>query len=185
MATNNAINGKFGGNNGQIPTTTVQAGNPNTVVAGSSFAGVLGDIYFDTTGIQAYTCTTPGASGTAVWTATSGGASAFIWNNVTSGAQTMAPNNGYIANNASGATAFTLPTTIAIGQRVSISGATSSSWNIVQGTGQLIHFGSVTTTTGSAGSLSSTNLNDQVDLICTVANTTFEVRNAIGNITYV
>lgn len=184
MATNNALNGKFGGNGGQIPTSTVQAGNPNTVVSGASFAGSLGDIYFDTTGLAGWTCTTPGASGTAVWTAESASSSAFGWLNTTTTTQAMAVNTGYISNNAALST-FTLPAAATIGQRVAIQGAGAGGWLLAQNAGQTIHFGSVTTTAGAGGSLASTNANDHIELICTATNTTWQAYGSQGNLTYV
>lgn len=180
MTTNNSFNAKATGGGEYVPNSTVGSNNPN-----GSVAGTIGDIYFDSTGNAGYTCTTTGNSSTAVWTPDASSASSLSWVNTTGATQTMAVNTGYISNNASGSTAYTLPTTIAVGQRVSISGGISTSWNIIQGTSQLIHFGSVTTTTGAGGSISSTNEYDQIDLICIVANTTFAVRSCLGNLTYV
>lgn len=184
MATNNALNGKFGGNGGQIATSTVQAGNPNTVVSGSSFAGSQGDIYFDTTGLVGYTCTTPGASGTAVWSAESASSSAFSWLNTTGTTQTMAVNTGYISNNAA-LTTFTLPAVATVGQRVAIQGSGAGGWSLAQITGQTIHFGTSFTTGGAGGSLSSTQQFDHVELICITANTTWAAFNVQGNLTVV
>lgn len=178
MATQNSINRSTTSNNAYINVDTVGTGNPNGAVAGT-----ISDTFFDTTGGIYYVCTTTGSSGSAVWTSVTSGT--LNWVNVVTASQTMAVNTGYVSNNPSGATAYTLPTTIAVAQRVSISGGISTGWSIVQAAGQLIHFGTVVTTTGAGGSLSSTNQYDQLDLICIVANTTFVVRNSVGNITYV
>lgn len=105
------------------------------------------------------------------------------WTNVTGTSQAMSVNNGYIANNASLVT-LTLPSTAALGTQVKVAGLGAGGWKIAQNAGQLINFGSVVTTTGATGFLSSTNTFDQIDLLCVTANTTWVVRSSIGNITY-
>lgn len=176
----NSVNGQFAGNNHFMPSSFVAAGNPNTNTGGNSQAGQIGDIYFDTTGDIGYTCSTGGASGTAVWTADSASTSAFTWSNVTTTTQAMAVNNGYVSSNAALST-FTLPTTIAIGQRVAVQGAGVAGWTIAQNSGQSIVWSGGTTTTGAGGSLSSSGQYDEVELICLVANTLFAIRQVQGN----
>lgn len=105
------------------------------------------------------------------------------WTDVTGTTQTMASNVGYFANNAS-AVAFTLPATAAKFEFMKITGI-QGAWNIIQGASQSIVFGNVTTTVGAGGSLASTNAHDCITLQCIVANTTWEVVGAVGNITYV
>lgn len=105
------------------------------------------------------------------------------WSDVTGASQTMVSSVGYFANNAS-AVAFTLPATAAKFEFIQITGI-QGSWNIIQGSGQSIVFGNVTTTVGAGGSLASTNAHDCLTLQCIVANTTWQVVNAVGNITYV
>jgi len=106
------------------------------------------------------------------------------WTDVTGTSATMVANNGYIADNA-GLVTLTLPATAAQGTMIKVAGNGSGGWKIAQVAGQTIHFGSVNTTTGATGSLASTNRYDQIDLLCTVANTDFVVRAAQGNITIV
>lgn len=105
------------------------------------------------------------------------------WTDVTGTTQTMASSVGYFANNAS-AVAFTLPTTAAKFEFVEIVGI-QGSWNVIQAAGQSIVFGNVTTTVGVGGSLASTNAHDCIRLQCIVANTTWQIVTAIGNITIV
>lgn len=112
------------------------------------------------------------------------GAGGFVWTDVTGTSQTMAANNGYIADNASLVT-LTLPTTSAQGTIIEISGNGAGGWTVAQNSGQAIKFGSVTTTTGTGGSLSSSNRYDAIKLLCTVANTQWNVQSSVGNITYV
>lgn len=179
MATNNGFNRQAVSDGLYSPASSVTSGNPN-----GTKAGTIGDLYFDSVAQIGYTCTTTGSSSTAVWTADASSTNGFIWNNTTTTTQAMAVNNGYVSNNAS-LTTFTLPTTATVGQRVAVQGAGAGGWTITYGTGQLVHFGNVVTTT-TTGSLSSTNAFDEIELICITANTTWAVRGAPqGNITYV
>lgn len=106
------------------------------------------------------------------------------WNDVTGTSATMAVNNGYLSDNA-GLVTLTLPTTVAQFSIINVAGFGAGGWTIAQNSGQLIHIGSSTTTTGATGSLSSSNRYDAVSLLCVVANTTFVVLNSVGNITVV
>jgi hypothetical protein len=106
------------------------------------------------------------------------------WTDVTGTTQTIAPSNGYTASNAS-PVAFALPTTAAYGTIFEIStGTTAGGWTVTQAAGQSIQFGDVATTTGVTGSLASTMKGDSIRVLCTVANTTFQVLSSTGNITY-
>lgn len=108
----------------------------------------------------------------------------FVWNNVTGTSQSAAVNNGYIANNASLCT-VTLPSTASIGNIVRVTGNGAGGWKLAQNASQLVHFGTQVTTTGTGGSLASVNRYDAVEIICTVANTTWVVLSSQGNITVV
>jgi hypothetical protein len=110
---------------------------------------------------------------------------AFAWNNVATGTQALAVNQGYITNNGASLVTYTLPATAAQGTEIAVAGFSAGGWMIAQNASQLIHFGNQVTTTGTGGSLSSTNQYDQVLLLCVVANTTWVVLNAVGNLTYV
>lgn len=122
-------------------------------------------------------------AGTTVTISSSGFAS-FAWSEVT-GDTNMAVQNGYIANKAGTATAFTLPATAALGELLRICGKGATGWTLAQNAGQTIHFGSVDTTTGAGGSLASTDPSDSIELVCTTANTNFTIISSIGNITVV
>jgi hypothetical protein len=124
---------------------------------------------------------TPGAN--TITIAATGG-TGFTWNNVTTPTQAMAVHNGYIANDPASLVTLTLPATAAVGTTLWVSGASVDGWTIVENSGQNITFGSDTTTT-TTGSLSSTQQNDSVQLLCTVANTTWNVITSMGNITIV
>ena len=114
----------------------------------------------------------------------SGGSGGITWNEVTGTTQTAAVDNGYICNNASLVT-VTLPSTIAVGETVRVTGKGAGGWKVAQVSSQLIHFGNLDTTTGTGGSLASVNDYDSVELLCITANTAFIVLSSIGNITVV
>jgi hypothetical protein len=99
------------------------------------------------------------------------------WTDVTGATQAMVANNGYIANRSSIIT-FTLPTTAAFGSYQSVIGKGAGLFTIAQNAGQSINIGSVTSTIGTGGSISSTDQFDSLTLICTVANTTWTILGA-------
>jgi hypothetical protein len=104
----------------------------------------------------------------------------FTFNDVSGTTQAAAFNNGYVISNAS-QTTVTLPATAALGSRVAVQGKGAAGWILAANTGQVIHLGSSASST--AGSLTSTNLWDAVEVVCVTANTTWAVNQAIGNLT--
>ena len=108
----------------------------------------------------------------------------FMWNEVTGTSSAMAVSNGYIANNA-GLVTLTLPATAALGSVIEVSGKGAGGWLIAQNSGQTIHFGNSTTTTGVGGSIASTLQYDTVKILCITANTTWVVLSNVGNLTVV
>lgn len=111
--------------------------------------------------------------------------SSFTWSLVTGASQAMASNNGYIANNA-GTINFSLPAASAVGDIIRITGINNAiGWQITQAAGQQIFFGASATTLGVGGSLTSSATRDSIEIVCVVANTTWNVISSIGNITVV
>lgn len=94
---------------------------------------------------------------------------------------TASVGNGYVSTS-SGLVTITLPTTYAVGDTVRVAGSGAGGWKIAQPAGDNIKFSTTTTTAGTSGYLASTNSNDAVELIGTVANTTWTVTGSIGNI---
>ena len=121
------------------------------------------------------------AAGSITIAASTGG---FTWNDVVGISVTMAVDNGYVANNA-GLVTLTLPLAAVFGSTFQIAGNGAGGFLIAQNAGQTIHFNGLSTTTGAAGSLSSTTRYDAVELVCTVANTDFVVLDSSGNLTVV
>lgn len=84
----------------------------------------------------------------------------------------MTTNTRYLVVTASTVT-FTLPTTSAAGDQISVSGsaAIGGNWKINQNAGQQIMAGQQYTTAGTGGSVASTLPGNSITLYCIVANT--------------
>jgi len=106
------------------------------------------------------------------------------WLPATNAAYTIAVNTGYVADRGTLVT-FTLPALSVYGSVVEIVGKGVGLWSIAQGANQMIHFGSVTSTTGAGGSVSSILQHDTIKLVCSVANLEWTCISAIGNFTIV
>ena len=195
MATNNATNGPY-------PLASSQGGlgvaspTAHGILIGEGASAVTpivlgaGQILIGTTASDPSAATITGSGGVTVSAtsgaiAISGSGTGLTWVDQTSSTVTMAVNTAYISDDTSNLVTLTLPSTAALGAVFGVVGKGTGLWTIAQQGSQLIHFGNVVTTTGTGGSLSSTNAFDAVWLVCTVANTTFTVYGAIGNITYV
>ncbi len=111
------------------------------------------------------------------------GSTGLQWTGI-SAPQTAVAGSGYYVT--TGNQAVTLPATAAAGTVIGLVAAKGSTgWSIVQGAGQSIQFGSISTTTGAGGSLASTAVGDAIYILYTTANTTWVVLNSVGNITIV
>jgi hypothetical protein len=166
---------------------SISAANSSVLVTSStgvpSMSGALtnGQLIIGSTGATPTAATlTAGANisitnGAGSITIAGTGLAGFSWTTVTGTSQAMLSNNGYIANNA-GLVTLTLPATSAVGDEIDIIGKGSGGWKVQAGGGQTIVLGSSTTTSG--GSLASTHAKDSFYMICTVANTEWEVASA-------
>lgn len=107
-------------------------------------------------------------------------------NNVATDSVALKAGNTYYTNNATLVT-YTLPVTATVGDRILIRGAASGTagWKVAQNASQLIRYIDQVTTTGTGGSLQSTNQFDCIALECIVTDTTWLVVNSSGNITVV
>lgn len=99
-----------------------------------------------------------------------------------SGGMTMTPintntnlvvNRGYILTGG-GTLTLTLPATCAVGDIIYIKGSGATGWIIAPNTGQNIYLYNQVGLTGATGTLISYDARDSVELVCTVANTTWE-----------
>lgn len=98
---------------------------------------------------------------------------------VVGASQALVPNNGYICTSGA-ALAFSLPATAAVGTMISLTLDGATSWSISQGVGQSIQIGPTSTTPGIAGSITSAAQGDTVTMVCSVADTRWNVVSFIG-----
>ena len=152
-------------------------GNPNGFVAGTTY-----QFLWDTVHEELWIATATGSTLTTI------GTPAFNtqsdWISVAAASYPLVANYQYMANNGASLVTFALPTVAAFGTEIEVAGFSAGGWTVAQNSGQSINFGALSTTV-TTGSLASTNQNDYVKLLCTVANTTWNVIGSIGNITIV
>ncbi len=98
------------------------------------------------------------------------------WNSIVSSA-TASSNNGYIVN---GNLTVGLPTASSLGDELKVI-LVSGTVSIGQAAGQSVIFGNTVTTTGTGGSLISTNPGDALSFVCTTQNLTWAVYASQGN----
>lgn len=134
---------------------------------------------FDENGINMPAGTAYMVDGTPV----GGSGGGITWSIITAD-QSAVVDNGYICNKGTLLT-LTLPTTSAVNTVIRVAGMNAGLWKIAQNASQKIHFGNVTTTTGTGGSLASVHARDAVELICVVADLEWNVISSVGNITVV
>jgi len=193
MATNNALNAPIPfavskGGTGQASLTD------HGILIGKAAANILpivlanGQILIGSTGFDPVATTITAGTGISIvngiGTITVNAMTSLTWNDVTTGSQSLAVQNGYITNNGASLVTYTLPVTAAQGTEIKIAGFSAGGWTIAQNASQQIRYGNVLTTVGVAGSLSSADQGDQVSLLCVTANLTWVVLNTQGNITY-
>ncbi len=112
---------------------------------------------------------------------------AITWTEVTGTTAAIAPNNGYIANNAA-RVILSLPTVAAQGTIIKVVGVGAGGWRITQAAGQQINYLGQSSTSGATGlieaeiTLTASN-RACVEMVCTVANTTWIVASSVGSIT--
>jgi hypothetical protein len=96
---------------------------------------------------------------------------------------TMGINHQYITNSSS-LVVLSLPTVCPVGSEFQIVGEGTGGWKVAQNSGQYIVFGDISTTSGTSGYISNTNMNDCIRIVCSIANSKFIAYNVVGNITY-
>ena len=182
-------------NDGTVYLNGVLGGTNPGLSGNNNISGTLGFSTFDSTINYVQTNDAPSASGQVLvstgasapygtaWQDQSGGG--LSWTDVTSGTQAMTANNGYTIDNGASLVTLTLPATAAYGTILQVVGISSGGWKIAQNAGQNITIGSVSTTVGTGGSLSSTIPSDQVQLLCVVADTTWVAIALAASLTYV
>ena len=162
-------------------TTNNSTNTPQLTTNGQTFIGSTGANPVAATLTASTGITIANGSGSITISANGTG----TWVDETGSSVTMATNTGYTSDDGASLVTFTLPTTSAIGDYVEINGKGSGLWTIAQATGQMIHFGTVASTSGASGSVSSVNQYDNIRLRCLTANTIWTVVSSQGNITVV
>lgn len=114
-----------------------------------------------------------------------GGSGGVTWNYVTGTTQAMAVGQGYLVNNVA-QVVLTLPVTAAQLTVMRVKGMGAGGWKIAQNAGQFIGWDETdNTTTGITGYLESTDDFDAVEIICTTADTVWQILTTKGNVTVV
>lgn len=147
------------------------AGNPNGNLAGQTY-----QFCWDTANSVLYICTTTGTASTAVWTALNTAAGGLLWNTIAGTTQLAVVNNGYTIGNAA-QTTVTLPAVAPLGSIVAIAGQGGGGWILAADASQTIKMAGSTTSAG--GSLTSAQQFDYIQVVCSVANTTWVVQSGI------
>lgn len=144
--------------------------------------GGINDLAGDTGTATGSTVTIAGGDG--ITTSASGSTvtiNGFGWEVVNISKQ-MDPDTGYISNSV---VALTLPLNPGVGSRFRAV-AHGALWEVAQLSGQTVHFGSSSTTTGASGKLEATALHDAVEIVCVFSDGSadeFIVISSVGNIT--
>ena len=109
------------------------------------------------------------------------GIASFSWLPVAGVAQVIVTNTGYYTTNVA-LTAFTLPAVAPAGSIIKIQGASGGGWTITQALGQQVVFTSTVSTSAGAGvRIASSGARDGLELLCIVANSTWQALNIKGN----
>ncbi len=127
--------------------------------------------------------TTVGNAGAYTVTINAGGGG-FVWVEATALVVNMEVNKGYVCHCVT-EVIFILPVTAAFGDVIRVVGESINGWAVNLNAGQFITMGSSTTSAGPDGQIASTDPLDCVELLCTDADTTFEIISSIGNITFI
>lgn len=147
------------------------AGNPNGVLAGQTY-----QFCWDTSNSVLYICTTTGTSSTAVWTSLGVPPGGINWTTIAGTTQAAAINSGYVIGNGA-QTTVTLPSICPVGSVVAIAGQGGGGWILAANFGRTIKMAGATTSAG--GSLTSAEQFDSIQVVCSVANSTWVVQSAI------
>lgn len=191
MALNNLVNSPF-------PTTVAKGGTSlATLTAHSLYVGngtsaptalgvaTNGQLAIGSTGADPVLATLTGGTGISIDNTTPGAITinstqgAQTWVNQTATAVTMAAQTAYVSTSTANALiTYTLPTTAAVGDTFRIVGKTTGGWTLQAAAGQTVNVGNVATTT--AGSVSSSQTFDSVQIVCITANTVFSIISGVS-----
>lgn len=172
------------------PTTTVGALYGAAGVVTSTAAMTDGQVLIGSTGVAPALGTLTAGGGINITngagTITVASTGSAIWTAMDADA-TLAVNTARINTKAAALLTATLPATAAVGTTIILQGSAvgANGWKIAQNAGQNIQVGNTSTTIGAGGSIASTDDNDSISLVCTVADTTWNAFAVVGNLTIV
>lgn len=164
---------------GTSSIVALTAGSNGQVLLGSTGANPAFGTLTTSTGITF----TTGAASLAVDVKTGG----FAVVDQNSSTATMAVQTMYVIDNGATLVTLTLPATAPQGSIMKVVGSSIGGWKIAQNASQSIKLAGLTTTTGTGGSLSSTEANDCIELIASTggASTVWAIASSSGNLTFV
>lgn len=148
--------------NGSLQSLTV--GTAGQVLLGATGADPAFGTVTSTGGTVQFTTGVSALNLEAFWTTT----------DVTGTSAALVVNRNFVADNA-GLVTLTLPTTGALGSIIRVFGNGAGGWKIAQNASQTIRLSATSSTTGTGGSVSSTNRYDSITLACIVTNTGWAV----------
>jgi hypothetical protein len=155
------------------------AGTNGQVLLGSTGADPAFGTITTTTGVAF----TTGAASLAINVKTGG----FAVVDQTSSSATLAVQTMYVTDNGASLVTYTLPATAPQGSVIKVVGSSAGGWRIAQNANQKIRLTSQVSTTGTGGSVSSTNANDCVEMIASTggASTVWTIASFAGSLTFV
>lgn len=164
---------------GTSSIVALTAGSNGQVLLGSTGANPAFGTLTTSTGVTF----TTGAASLAVDVKTGG----FAVVDQNSSTATMAVQTMYVIDNGATLVTLTLPATAPQGSIMKVVGSSIGGWKIAQNASQSIKLAGLTTTTGTGGSLSSTEANDCIELIASTggASTVWAIASSSGNLTFV
>ncbi len=155
------------------------AGTNGQVLIGSTGANPAFGTITTSTGVAF----TTGAASLAIDVKTGG----FAVVDQTTSSATLAVQTMYITDNGATLVTYTLPATAPQGSVIKIIGSSAGGWRVAQNANQKIRLGASSTTTGTGGSLSSTNSNDCIEMVASTggASTVWTISSFSGTLTFV
>lgn len=159
------------GGTGVANTGTFTVGGNTSFIGAYTFAGTL-------TGNTAVTFPTSGTLATTQ--------QATQYQVISATTLAMVVNTKYLITAGTTCT-MTLPATSSAGDVIVVAGAggASAGWSLTQNAGQSIEWGSLTTTVGASGHISSTDNSDGFTIVCVTANTFWALSQPQGNMTII
>lgn len=154
-------------------------GTNGQVLLGSTGADPVFGTLTTTTGVSF----TTGAGALAINIATGG----FAVVDQTTASVALAVQKMYIIDAGASLVTLTLPATAPQGSVIKIVGSSAGGWRVAQNANQKIRLASNSTTTGVGGSVSSTNINDCIEMVASTggASTVWTIASSSGSLTFV